>query len=187
MNRKVLGFGIAGLIVIILAAGAFTAVRLLSAQNGQSEPPAGAMVLEDVRDDGSGNPVTVRTVILPAPELPDRPADAGGVLKRQEDNSYFVGTGSISVDVEVVNGESSTAVNHSGPEVEVVVSHDTQFYRDVTDINYTADESKEQTFVQEIVLVDQPQTMPDGANFQAWGEQRGDRVVADIVVFSEQR
>ena len=188
MNRKVLvGMGIVGLLVVILAGGAFTAVRLLSAQNRPSEAPSGAMVFEDVMDDGTGNPVTVKTMILPAPELPDRPSEAGGVLKRQEDNSYYVGTGSVSVSIEVVNGETSTAVEHSGPEVEVVVGHDTQFYRDVTKVDFSASESKEQTVTQELALVDQPQEMPDGATIQAWGEKSGDRVIADIIVFSEPR
>ncbi len=126
-------------------------------------------------------------MILPAAELPERPSEAGGVLKRQEDNSYFVGTGSISVNVNVVNGETSTAVDHSGPEIEVVTNHDTQFYRDVTKVSLTAAESKEQTVHQEVVPVEQPETMPDGTNFQAWGEKRGDRVVADMIVYSDSR
>ena len=185
MNRRILAAGIGIVLLIILAGGAFTAVRLLSAGDEPAEAPAGAMVFEDVMDDGSGNPVTLKTVILPAPELPDRPSDASGVFKRLEDNSYFVGTGSVSVDIETINGETTTAVNHSGPEVEVVVGHDTQFYRDVTDVDFSASESKEQTFTQNVVLVDQPQEIAEGAGIQAWGEKRGDRVVADVVVYSE--
>ena len=72
--------------------------------------PAGAQVFEDVYDDGSGNPVTVQTVILPAPELPTGESGVGGVFLRQEDNSYFVGTGSTSVSVQVVNGEKPCCV-----------------------------------------------------------------------------
>ena len=187
MNKKALGIVVIGLLVVIVAAGAFTAVRLIAAQNGPADLPSGAMVFEDVMDDGSGNPVTVKTVILPAAELPQRPSEAGGVLLRQEDNSYFVGTGSISVSINVVNGETSTAVEHSGPEIEVVAGRETQFYRDVTEVSFAAAESKEQTLQQEVLAVEQPETMPDGANFQAWGEKRGDRVIADIIVYSEPR
>lgn len=185
MNRRILGIVGIGVLVVVLAAGAYTAVQLAGAQNEPDDLPAGSMVFEDVTDDGSGNPVTVKTVILPAVELPDRASEAGGVLVRQVDNSYFVGTGSVSVSISVVNGETSTAVDHSGPEIEVVTNRDTQFYRDVTKVNFTASESKEQTLQQEVAPVAQPETMPDGANFQAWGEKRGDRVVADIVVYSE--
>lgn len=187
MNRKIVVIGLIVVLVVILGAGAFTAVQLMSAQNAKAEIPAGAMVFEDVMDDGSGSPVTVKTVILPADELPRRPAEAGGVLIREVDNSYFVGTGSVSVSINVVNGESSTAVDHSGPEVEVLATQDTQFYRDVTEVSFTAAESKEQTLQQEVILVEQPKEIPEGASFQVWGEKRGDRVIADVIVYSEAR
>ena len=187
MKRNVSIMVLIGLLVVIVAAGAFTAVRLIAAQNEEADLPAGAMVFEDVTDDGTGNPVTVKTVILPAAELPQRPSAASGVLVRQEDNSYFVGTGSVSVNITSINGEESTAVEHSGPEIEVVAGRDTQFYRDVTEVSFTAAESKEQTLQQEIIPVDRPQTMPAGANIQVWGEQRGDRVTAEIIVYSEVR
>jgi hypothetical protein len=187
MNLKILGVVGIGVLVVVLAAGAYTAVQLAEAQNKPGDLPAGSMVFEDVMDDGSGNPVTVKTVILPAAELPERPSEAGGVLVRQVDNSYFVGTGSISIGIRVVNGETSTAVDHSGPEIEVVTNRDTQFYRDVTIVSFSASESKEQTLQQEVALIEQPETMPDGANFQAWGEKHGDRVIADIIVYSESK
>jgi len=185
MNGKVLGIGLVGLVIVVIVAGTFTAAQLLSAQNGQEDIPAGAMVFEDVRDDGTGNPVTVKTVILPAAELPERPSEVGGVLLRQEDNSYFVGTGSVSVSINIVNGETSTAVEYSGPGIEVVAGRDTQFYQDITEASFTSSESKEQTLQQEVIAVEQPETMPEGANIQAWGEKRGDRVIADIIVYSE--
>ena len=185
MNRKVLGIALSGLLVVILIAGTLTATRLIAAQRETADIPPGAMVFEDVMDDGSGNPVTVKTVILPAPELPERPSETGGVLLRQEDNSYFVGTGSISVSINVVNGETSTAVEHSGPEVEVVAGRDTLFYRDVTEVSFNASESKEQTLQQKVIAVEQPETIPEGANIQAWGDKRGDRLTAGIIVYSE--
>ena len=187
MNRKILGIVGIVVLIVVLAGGAYTAVQLATAQSETTDFPSGAMVFEDVMDDGSGNPVTVKTVILPAEGLPKRPSEAGGVLVRQVDNSYFVGTGSISVNVSTVNGETSTAVDHSGPEIEVVANHDTQFYRDVTKVSFTAAESKEQTLHQEIVLVEKPEPMPAGATFQTWGEKSGDRVIADIIVYSEQK
>lgn len=178
---------IAGIVVLVavLAAGAFTAVQMMAAQNGAANVPAGAMVFEDVMDDGSGSPVTVKTIVLPAENLPQRPAEVGGVLVRQADNSYFVGTGSVSVSVNVVNGETTTAVEHSGPEVEVVAGKETQFFKDVTEVEFTAAESKEQTLQQKVVPVDQPLAMPEGANLQVWGEKRGDRIVAEIIVYAE--
>jgi hypothetical protein len=187
MNRKVLT--IVGIVVLIgvLGAGAFVAAQLIAQQKQQADLPAGAMVFEDVVDDGSGSPVTVRTVILPAKELPERPSEVGGIVKRQEDNSYFVGTGNISIDMREENGELTTAVDHSGPEVEVVTNRDTQFYQDVTKVDFTASETKEQTVYQEIAPIDQPEQMPEGSEMQAWGHKSGDRVIADIVVYSKMR
>jgi hypothetical protein len=187
MNRKVLV--ILGIVVllVVLGAGAFTAMQLLAAQRQLADLPPGAMVFEDVTDDGSGNPVTVKTIVLPAAELPQRPSEANGIVKRQVDNSYFVGTGEVSVSIDVVNGETSTAVEHSGPEVEVVAGRDTQFYRDVTKVEFTASESKEQTIQQELAAVEQPEEMPEGAEIQVWGQKNGDRVTADVIVYSEPR
>lgn len=173
-------------VVVILGAGAFTAVRLLTAEE-PADLPAGAQVFEDVYDDGSGSPVTVKTVILPAAELPTDEFATGGVFLRQEDNSYFVGTGSTSVNVQVINGESQVAVDHSGPEVEVVVTADTVFYEDITEVSFESSESKEQTLQQVVRQVDQPAELGQGSSLSAWGERRGDRVIAQVIVFSETR
>lgn len=173
------------ILVAVLAGGTFTAVQLLNSNQPDEELPAGAMVFEDVFDDGSGNPVTVKTIVDPAAELPQRPAEAGGIFLRAEDNSYFVGTGSISLNVTVINGERSVAAEHSGPEIEVVVGHDTIFYKDVTELEFESSESKEQRVQQEVKMVDQPGEMPETANIQAWGERRGDRVIAEVIVFSD--
>jgi len=186
MKRSVwLGIGLTA-VLAILVAGAFTVVRLLTAQNNP-DVPAGAQVFEDVYDDGSGNPVTVQTVILPAPELPTNEDGVGGVFLRQEDNSYFVGTGSTSVSIQVENGETSTAVDHSGPEVEVVVTGDTLFYEDITKVSFESSESKEQTVQQEVRQVDPPADFTKGASMMVWGERRGDRIVATVVIFAEDR
>lgn len=173
-------------LLAILGGGAFTAVQLLANQ-GESDIPAGAQVFEDVFDDGTGNPVTVKTVILPAAELPVDQSGVAGVFLRQEDNSYYVGTGSTSVNIQIENGEPSVAVDHSGPEVEVVVSNDTIFYEDITEVSFEASESKEQTLQQVVRQVDEPAELLGGASFTAWGERRGDRVVATVVVFTEVR
>lgn len=187
MRRKILWITGLILLVVVLGGGAYTAVHLLSAQNVPADAPAGAMVFEDVMDDGSGSPVTVRTVVLPAAELPQRPPEASGILVRQEDNSYFVGTGNVSVSTNETDGEVVTAVDHSGPEIEVVAGRDTQFYRDVTDVEIAFTESKEQTVQQELAAVEPPETMPDGSEFQVWGRQSGDRVIAEVIVYSEPR
>jgi hypothetical protein len=174
-----------GVLIGLLAVGVFTTVRLLSAQKNGSDSESGLIVYEDVFDDGSGSPVTVRTIIEPSANLPDRPAEASGIFLRQEDNSYFVGTGSTSVNVSVINGERSVAVDHSGPEIEVVTHRDTLFYRDITQVDYQASESVERRYQQQLRLEERPAELPQGGNLAAGGEKRGDRVVADMIVFGE--
>lgn len=81
----------------------------------------------------------MRISIESAPELPDAPSEVSGVFLRREDNSVFVGTGAIELDLNVEIDETgaivpSVSLTSNGPEVEVVVSHDTVLYEDVTDI-----------------------------------------------------
>ena len=44
-----------------------------------------------------------------------------------------------------------------------------------------------QKLQQEMLAVEQPETMPDAASFQAWGEKRGGRLVADVLIYANQR
>lgn len=184
MKRTLLIAGSVVILLAVLAAGAFTAVRLLAARN-QPAGSGGVRVEEFVVDDGSG-PVNVRVVTEPAAELPKRPAEAGGIFLREEDNSYFVGTGSISVEVQVENGETTVVADHSGPEVEVVVTQATTFYEDITDVEVDFSQSGEQRVQQVVQTIGRPDELQEGDNIIVWGERRGDRVVAEVIVFSRE-
>ena len=189
MKKRTILLGTAVFVVILLlAGGAYTAVQLLTAQEDPNLP-SGAMVLEDGFDDGSGNLITVRTILLPAPELPTDEYAAEGVFLRQEDNSYYIGTGDSSVNINLGSDEPELFLEHSGPEVEVVVNRDTIFYEDITEVGLAseASESKEQTLQQEIRQVEPPADLQRGASMMVWGERRGDRVVPTIVLFVEGR
>jgi hypothetical protein len=186
MNRKTL-FVIGGFVVVLLlAAGGVTAVRLLSAQTqAEQEDGAGVQVFEDVMDDGSGNPVTVKTIVQPAAELPDESASGAGVITRNGDSSIFIGTGSTSVNVVIENGEPTVATDFSGPELEAVLTRDTVFYRDETDLTLDFSQSGERVIQQKVRAVERPLTFPAGGSITVWGEKRGDRIVATVVVFGE--
>jgi hypothetical protein len=101
-----------------------------------------------------------------------------------------VGTGAIelSVDVEIdaSTGQEITSVvpSTNGPELEVVFTLDTLFYRDVTDIaGQMPDESGEVTIMQEIRPVTDSDPIEENMEVQVWGERRGSRIIADVVVF----
>ncbi len=171
------------------------------AAQGQTEPTGGSSdeqrepssrpaprVLQLVQDDGSG-PVSLTVSIEPATELPDTPSEASGVFSRREDNSIFVGTGSIELDVEVhqVEGgaiEPVVTLSTSGPVVEAVVTRDTILYRDETDIPGFSDGKGGEVTVQQVLEpVDSLDELRPNTEVQVWGRRSGDRVIAEILVY----
>jgi hypothetical protein len=190
MKRIILVVVAAGVIVAILAGGAYFATQMLfSPKEASLDAEFGnpVRVMESVIDDGSG-PVSMRIIVEPAPELPDRPAEASGIFVRKQDNSIFVGTGNIELDVEVNNDETTVSLSSDGPEIEVVVTRDTVFYQEVTDMKMvepSARKSGERHIQQELRKVDSIEEIGENTEIQAWGRQRGDRVTAEVLVFRQ--
>jgi hypothetical protein len=187
MKGRILIAGGVVLIVALLAGAAFVGARMLTAPDETTAATgASGRVMEIVTDDGSG-PVSLRIIIEPAPELPDRPSEASGIFLRRQDDSIFVGTGGIELDVEVKDGsEPVISLSSDGPEVEVIVTRDTAIYSDETDIHgdgLTSRESGEKTIQQVIKLADSLDEVGPNTELQVWGERRGDRVVAEVLVY----
>ena len=158
-----------------------------------ADPGAGrpaARVMELVTDDGSG-PVAARIEVLPSPDLPDRRSDASGILVRRQDNSIFIGTGSIEMNIEVRQAadgpiQPTVTLSSDGPEVEAVVTHDTVLYLDVTEVPGEGGvpvKPGDQSVTQVIKRVDSLDELKGNAEVSVWGTKRADRVVADILVF----
>lgn len=193
MNRKVvLGVIVSLLVVVLLAGGAYTAVQLLAEPERATavSPGGGARVMQSVQVGNDGVPVSVQTTILPAAELPDEEAAAFGIVLDRQNDTLTVGTGAIelSVDVEIDpnTGQERTSVvpSTNGPELEVVLTRDTALYRDVTDVaGQTPDESGEVTITQELRPATDAAAIVAQMEVQVWGERRGDRIVADVIVF----
>ena len=189
-RNKWLIVGVVVGLLAVVAAGAYTAVRLL-AQSNQAETvaPRGARVMQSVVDNGSG-PVSVQTTFLPAGELPDEPSAASGIVVSRRDNSLMLGTGNIDVAVEVqvdpdTGLESRSVVPRTdGPQLEIVIGPDTVLYRDVTDFQADAPTESGERVVQQIVRpADLADAIEPQMEMSVWGERRGDRVIADVVVF----
>jgi hypothetical protein len=182
---------VGGLILVaVLAAGAFTAVRLLATPDEAAATSGGGRVIQSVDVQDGGVPVSVQTTILPAPELPDEPTAASGIFVRREDNTIVIGTGNIDVEVDVeVNpetGQETTTLipSSDGPEIEVVITHDTMVYLDVTDFSIDGPiESGEREIVQAVRPVATAGEIGENTELQVWGERSGDRVIATIVVY----
>lgn len=182
------------LVVLLLAAGTYTAAQLLAESKPEMEKAAsgggGGRVMQSVQIGNDGVPVSVRTTILPAAELPDEKAIASGIVLSRQDDILTVGTGAIELTVDVdfdpITGQEKISVvpSTNGPELEVVLTRDTLFYRDVTDIAGQApEESGEVTILQEIRPVTDSGQIEEKMEVQMWGERSGDRIVANVVVF----
>ena len=178
------------LLTVLVAAGV-VAWQLLGppAQRAaaSSEPAAsvGQRVMAISRDTGSG-PISVRIFTEPAEELPDRPAETGGAFVRREDDSIFVGTGNITLDVEVdsATGQNDVSLKSDGPEVEVVVTHDTMLYEDITDMDEAfADGKSGDKILQQRLRPGSLEEVGPNIELQVWGERRGDRVIAEVLVY----
>lgn len=147
-------------------------------------------VIENVMDVGNG-PVSVKVTTMPAPELPDAPSDVHGVFVSREDNSITVGTGAIELNLDIRQTpggaiEPNVSLTADGPEIEVVVTHDTVIYREETEEpgGSGGDVKGGEYAVQQVVRqVDSLEELGKNTEVIAWGEQRGDRVVADILVY----
>ncbi len=166
-------------LVALLAGGAFVGGRLLAQRsqagsgNGLGLPMLG----------GPSGPKRVRLTNLPAPELPQAPADARGIFVRREDKSVFIGTGQASLMVKGSPGQTpQTATNYSGPVVEVVISQDTTVYRDTTQIPEGASGDVQ---VQQTVAPGSIDEIGQNSMISVWGRKSGDRVVAQVVVYME--
>jgi hypothetical protein len=127
----------------------------------------------------SGEGGTTQSVELElSDELPSSAPEAAGLFLRREDNSIFVGTGQIMMMVE--NGEMDAS--HDGPEVEVVVTHDTTVYCDETMLQYG--EVSEDGKVQQVLKPGSFEEIDENSMISVWGEQRGDRLFADVLVYT---
>lgn len=191
MKRFVMIIGVV-VIVLLLVGGAYTAVQLLTEPEKETavSSSSGARVMQSIQVSNGGDPVSVQTTILPAAELPDAETAASGIVLGRQDDILTVGTGAIELAVEVQvdagTGQETTSVvpSTNGPELEVVLTRGTLLYRDITDIQgQTPDESGEVTIQQKIRPATDSTQIKEKMEAQIWGERRGDRILADVVVF----
>jgi hypothetical protein len=187
MLRVLLVLGMVALVAVAFLAGrwlpggATGAAPSLPALGEKPPAPDGGEVI--VIDNGAG---PVRITFSDPSELPDEPAITGGLFKRLQDNSLFLGTGSIEVSVESVNGEVSVAAHNDGPEVEVVVTSDTVIYEDITErpiIGPEEAEKGEMVVLRQVRLVDGLDSIGENMMVRVWGEKRGERVIARVIYY----
>lgn len=174
----------AGLIVL-LGLTAFIAMRYFTQQDafgggpmrfGESGPAL------SISGPGGSGGQTFELDITPAEELPKTEPESRGLFVERKDNSIFIGTGDVTVMVSAGQGDAEPAMDadYSGDKVEVVISNDTVIYRDATEL----DPENPGATVQQVVEISTIDDISPQSSITVWGRKAGDRIIADIIVFS---
>jgi hypothetical protein len=178
-RKSILPFVIGVGVVILLAAAAFMAVRYFVQPKNMGTGNSGGPSLS-LRGPG-GEEKMFQLDIKPAKELPTTQPEADGLFVERKDNSIFIGTGEITVMAKAQPGqEPEVDANFTGPKVEVVISANTVVYKDTTELD-PEDPGAE---VQQTVEVSTIDEITEQSSIRVWGRKAGDRIIADVVVFS---
>ncbi len=173
----------AGVVVLIalLAGAAFVGGQLLSGQGLPEQASSGGIKM--AIGQGGKAAQTFSLDIQPAKELPQTPADVKGIFDRRQDNSLFVGTGQVRMTAQKdPSGKVITATEHDGATVEVVATAQTIVYRDVTLKQYEGQPPSGK--VDQVVEPGALDEIGQSSMITVWGKKTGDRVIADVLVYS---
>jgi len=162
------------LLVLILGGAAFVGGQLLHGSPGKFQLPFNFPL-------GAGKHQGLQLQVLAAPEIPTSAPAAVGTFIQRQNTSIFIGNGK---PVHFSSrGGSMTASSSYASEIEVVIAHDTKIYRDVTGGQFTSPPQNGQR-VQQVVQLSQIDQIGEGSTLQVWGEQKGDRIVAGVVLYT---
>jgi flagellar basal body-associated protein FliL len=186
-SRRLLWVILGVALVLILGAAAYLGGRYL-----QKGPTAlgggnGGLFLSSNGPGGQVSRSISKNDIIPAPELPQAAADATGVFVRRQNNSFFIGTGKVTLQVrkqaDNPNSTPQTASSYDGPVVEVVVTNNTKVYRNDTFQNIK-DLPSNGTKIQQKVVPGSVDEIGQNSIINAWGKKTGDRLVADVLLIN---
>ena len=169
----------AGLFVLVavLAGAAFVGAQLLAGQGQPAQASKSGLTIMT----SQGQRVPVDTI--PAKELPQTPADVRSVFDHRKDNSLFVGTGVIIRTAQKDQaGNVTSSSTYDGPVVEVVVTPQTIVYRDVTNRQFNGQPPSGK--IQQVVEQGSLDEVGKDSLVHAWGKKTGDRIIADVIVYS---
>jgi hypothetical protein len=163
-------------LVLLLAGGAFMAGRLLGA--GREDGAGSKPMVQVSTADGQ----MVEAEYVRAEGLPDGYPDVAGAYVRMEDNSIFVDETEGGFVVAKRDDGSFGVANATGKISEVVVTSDTAVYADVT-FN-VVDEALCDGKLYQKVEPGSVEEIGDLSFIRAWGEMRGDRLIADVLLYT---
>ena len=178
MRNRILIAGSVAVSVMLLAGAAFVAGQMWSREEAPDGASGGAP--PDVASDGGASGATLIAKLEGARELPQRSPDIRGVFSRKEDNRVFVSSGDQGI-MYTLEGEVMSAGD--AREVEVVVTSETVVYKDVTQESLGTGPLPGNTIKQKLEA-GQVEEIGTSSVVIAWGEKRGERLVADILVYT---
>jgi len=171
-------------LVVLLEVATFVAGKYLNRGNGNSSegPMGGSGPSLTIGGGPDGEARSFKLDIQPAEELPKTQPETRGMFVERKDNSIFVGTGKVTIMAKAGEGGGDPVVDadYDGDKVEVVISNDTVIYRDTTELN---PENPGAT-VQQTVELSTIDGITPQSSITVWGRKAGDRIIADIIVFS---
>ena len=167
-KRLYIGFGIA---ILLIGVAAFVAGRMINAGVGTVRlgSPNGERVSISIND------------VTPAPELPIIDPDIRGKFVEMKDNTIVVQAYSFEAGVAGLSGDAPIG-EESGIKVEVVVTGTTMIYKDVTQIPPPV--NGEIHNVQQAADVGTLDDFNSQTFITVWGRRSGDRIVADVLFYS---
>ena len=172
MQHKKLLIGIS-LFILLVGGAAFAAGRMIN----QGLNPLDLFGL-------TGNGISIVTEILPAEELPKTPPEVEGVFLERQDHIVFVQGSGFNQNPEGVEVGSPEDLQ-GGSKVEVVVTAETLIFRDTTQIPSERPSIDNNPPIQQTVKEGRLEDLIDSQTYiMAWGRRSGDRVIADILVYS---
>jgi hypothetical protein len=182
-NKKT--FILLGILVIVVGGAAFIAGRMFNQKAG---PLGFGMPM------GNGDVMSVSIQITPAPELPTREPDGIGSFVERKDNSIVLATVSMKaggggVAVQVDGGSEGTRPALSGPpkdgpQVEVVITSDTDIYLETTQPPSEPPASGENLVLQQTVAEGSLDDLTPQSFVTVWGRKSGDRIIAEVLFIS---
>ena len=161
-----------GASIIVIGVAAFVAGRMINSNVG----------IVGLGGPNSGQVSISINDITPAPELPTTKADATGMFVERKDNTIVLQAVSFDMGVGGISGEAPMDEN-SGIQIEIVVTGETEIYKDVTQI--PAPVNGEIHNVQQAAEEGTLDDLDTQCFITVWGRRSGDRIIADVLFYMD--
>jgi hypothetical protein len=115
--------------------------------------------------------------ITPAAELPTTPPEISGLYVEHQDHTMMIHTVSFDPGIGGILGDSVDV--NSAPKVEIILTGKTTIYRNTTEMSPSSSHAINQT-----VEASTPNELIPPTMITVWGRKSGDRIIADVLLFS---